>query len=401
MRIVRLCAQMLMLFLREQAAMQTVSIRNLRGNDLRGNALKGMPLAITNGSTMMAVFVPVTASWVEHLIDYNWSHVYQDIVEGERALPTALPALTLDEALNPSAPDARQESRSADPAVITVRVGELSGSMIEKTGAKGQFLAVTHDRELIGVIVPITRSLINFLIELNMSRILYNISLGERHIGALDKMTMLDETLYRVGQGGKGQGEIFSHHLIDQDREVADNQQELAAKLPIFGEENLGAPRYKPGQRNPAASAGQSMKPNISRVFLCHSSSDKPSIRSLRRRLLDDDIQPWFDEEDILPGQDWELAIRNAIRGSDVVLVCLSRASVSKVGYLQKEIKHVLDVADEQPEGTIFLIPVRLEPCDVPERLRRWQWVDMFEENGYPRLLRALRMAPGTSERMR
>jgi hypothetical protein len=106
--------------------------------------------------------------------------------------------------------------------------------------------------------------------------------------------------------------------------------------------------------------------------------------------LLDDKIQPWFDEEDILPGQDWDLAIRKAIRASDVVLVCLSRASVSKIGYLQKEIKHVLDVADEQPEGAIFLIPVRLEPCEVPERLRRWQWVDLFEEGGYPRLLRAL-----------
>jgi hypothetical protein len=110
-------------------------------------------------------------------------------------------------------------------------------------------------------------------------------------------------------------------------------------------------------------------------------------------------MQPWFDEEDILPGQDWELAIRKAIRASDVVLVCLSRTSVSKIGYLQKEIKQILDVADEQPEGTIFLIPTRLEPCDVPERLRRWQWVDLYEDAGYPRLLRALRTAPSKRER--
>jgi hypothetical protein len=107
--------------------------------------------------------------------------------------------------------------------------------------------------------------------------------------------------------------------------------------------------------------------------------------------LLTDGIRPWLDEEDILPGENWEEAIRKAIRASDMVLVCLSATSVSKIGYLQKEIKSVLDVADEQPEGNIFLIPVRLDPCDVPSRLSEWQWVDLFDEGGYQRLMRSLR----------
>ena len=126
------------------------------------------------------------------------------------------------------------------------------------------------------------------------------------------------------------------------------------------------------------------------KLFLCHSSSDKPSVRALHRKLLDDGCQPWLDEEDILPGQDWDREIGLAIRTSDLVLVCLSRASINKRGYLQKEIRNVLDAADEQPEGTIFVIPARLEPCEVPERLRRWQWVDLFEDTGYSRLLRAV-----------
>lgn len=134
-----------------------------------------------------------------------------------------------------------------------------------------------------------------------------------------------------------------------------------------------------------ATSAGQP------KVFLCHSSSDKPRVRALRRQLLDDGCLPWFDEEDILPGQDWDREIRLAIRASDIVLVCLSGESINKVGYLQKEIRNVLDAADEQPEGTIFVIPARLEPCEVPERLRRWQWVNLFETNGYSRLLLAVR----------
>jgi hypothetical protein len=49
----------------------------------------------------------------------------------------------------------------------------------------------------------------------------------------------------------------------------------------------------------------------------------------------------------------------------------------------------VLDLADEQPEDKIYLIPARLEECDVPNRLARWQWVDLFDPKGYNRLLSA------------
>jgi DNA-binding NarL/FixJ family response regulator len=128
------------------------------------------------------------------------------------------------------------------------------------------------------------------------------------------------------------------------------------------------------------------------RVFLCHSSADKARVRDLYNQLRKDEFYPWFDAEDILPGQEWELAIREAVRAAYVVLVCLSKASITKTGFVQHEIKIALDVADERPEGTIFLIPLRFKDCEVPQRLRRWQWVDLFEPSGYDRLLRALKI---------
>ncbi len=128
------------------------------------------------------------------------------------------------------------------------------------------------------------------------------------------------------------------------------------------------------------------------RVFLCHASADKPAVRELYRRLCADGIDAWLDEENLLPGQDWQLEIPKAVRQSDVVLVCLSPRSINKEGYVQKEIRFALDVADEKPEGTIFLIPLRLEDCAVPERLGRWQWVNLFSQNGYARLMRALQV---------
>lgn len=126
------------------------------------------------------------------------------------------------------------------------------------------------------------------------------------------------------------------------------------------------------------------------RVFLCHATNDKPVVRELYKRLINDNVDPWLDEEKLLPGQDWQLEIPQAVRTSDVVIVCLSQHSINKTGYVQKELKLALDVADEQPEGTIYLIPVRLEKCDVPCRLQRWHWVDLFERNGYYRLMSSL-----------
>jgi len=66
------------------------------------------------------------------------------------------------------------------------------------------------------------------------------------------------------------------------------------------------------------------------KVFLCHSSSDKPKVRELYIQLRRDNINPWLDEENILPGQDWENEIANAVNNSDVVIVCLSKDSTSK-----------------------------------------------------------------------
>ena len=88
---------------------------------------------------------------------------------------------------------------------------------------------------------------------------------------------------------------------------------------------------------------------------------------------------PWLDEENLLPGQDWQREIPRAVRQSDAVIVCLSRGSINRAGYVQKEIKFALDVANEQPEDTIFLIPLKLEECEMPERLSRWQWVESFQ----------------------
>lgn len=129
---------------------------------------------------------------------------------------------------------------------------------------------------------------------------------------------------------------------------------------------------------------------NALRVFICHTAEDKPRVRALYRHLLAAGFAPWFDEADLLPGMDWEIEISRAIKSSHVAVVCLSQRSITKEGYVQREIKYALDKADEMPERSVFVIPVKLEECDVPGRLSRWQWVSIWDSAGIDRLVRAL-----------
>ncbi len=131
--------------------------------------------------------------------------------------------------------------------------------------------------------------------------------------------------------------------------------------------------------------------PRRLRVFLCHSSGDKPRVRKLYKQLIAEGVDAWLDKEDLLPGQDWQPVIRKTIRNMDVVIVCLTQNSITKVGFVQKEIKLALDVADEQPEGTIFLIPVKLEKSDLPDRLKHLHTVNLFERHSFEKLMRALK----------
>lgn len=127
-------------------------------------------------------------------------------------------------------------------------------------------------------------------------------------------------------------------------------------------------------------------------VFLCHASEDKPEVRELYRKLTDDGIEVWLDELKLLPGQDWVLEITEALRAADAILICLSTKSVTKEGFVQKEIRRAMDIADEKPEGTIFLIPVRLDDCVLPRRLAAIQYVDLYALNSYQKLLQSLRI---------
>jgi formylglycine-generating enzyme required for sulfatase activity len=130
-------------------------------------------------------------------------------------------------------------------------------------------------------------------------------------------------------------------------------------------------------------------KDNQVRIFISYAREDSARVKALYQQLADAGFQPWLDREHIIPGQQWEPVIKRALKQSDFVLVCLSATSINKRGFLRREIKQALEQAGDMLEEDVYLIPARLDDCEVPDILEHLQWVDLFEDYGWEDLLGA------------
>ena len=129
----------------------------------------------------------------------------------------------------------------------------------------------------------------------------------------------------------------------------------------------------------------------IFKIFLCYAHSDRDVVHNLYISMKDDGINAWLDSENLQPGQDWQHEIHRAILKSDAILVCLSREFNKQNGFRYEELRVALKKSKSLPDDEIFIIPVRLEKCDMPESLRHLHRVDLFEAAGYKKLIRTLK----------
>jgi len=125
-------------------------------------------------------------------------------------------------------------------------------------------------------------------------------------------------------------------------------------------------------------------------MFLCYAHQDAVQVSALYEKLLLAGFQPFMDTKDILPGEDWKLVLMDTIREAPFFLACLSKNSVNRRGMIQKEIREALEVWRQKLDSDIYFIPVRLEDCAVPPALAKFQWVDLFQDDGFYRLKSAI-----------
>ena len=140
------------------------------------------------------------------------------------------------------------------------------------------------------------------------------------------------------------------------------------------------------------------MKKSDIQIFLAHASEDKPAVLALHERLKQAGYKPWLDKKDLIPGQNWRSVIPKAIADSQLFIACLSQRSIAKQGFVQREFKMALNQYADRPPNSIYLIPLRLDECDIPDlrqeeyglNLRDLHWLDYWEEDGFEQLERAI-----------
>ena len=132
---------------------------------------------------------------------------------------------------------------------------------------------------------------------------------------------------------------------------------------------------------------------SLPRIFLAYVQEDAHTAESLFEDFRKWGFDPWLDRKKLLPGQNWPRAIEHAIETSEFFVACFSCRSVSKKGGFQAEIRYALDCARRVPLEDTFLIPVRLDDCRIPARIRREiQYIDLFPdwERGFRRIVRVI-----------
>jgi hypothetical protein len=131
---------------------------------------------------------------------------------------------------------------------------------------------------------------------------------------------------------------------------------------------------------------------NKRKIFITYAREDREKVEVLYEQLQSAGFEPWMDIRSIRPGERWQPVMQHAIQEADFILVCLSTNSINKMGFVQKEINVALNYAEERIEGSIFLIPVRLDDCSIPASLSKLQFVDLFKEGEWNKLLRAFQV---------
>ena len=130
-------------------------------------------------------------------------------------------------------------------------------------------------------------------------------------------------------------------------------------------------------------------------IFISYAKEDLKSAKRIYYDLKNLGISCWLDSECLLPGQNWDEVISKTIRDCDLFLALLSKHSLTKRGFVQKELKVALKCIDKFPSNEIFIIPVRIEDCwPHDDKLLRLHFADIFEsyEKGFSKILKAIEL---------
>jgi hypothetical protein len=103
-------------------------------------------------------------------------------------------------------------------------------------------------------------------------------------------------------------------------------------------------------------------------TFVSYARPDAPFALRLAADLRAAAVEVWLDQLDIQPGEPWDQAVEQALKRCDSLLVVLSPRAVDS--------RPVMDEVSYALETNKRIVPVVVERCELPFRLRRLHYTD-------------------------
>lgn len=127
-------------------------------------------------------------------------------------------------------------------------------------------------------------------------------------------------------------------------------------------------------------------------IFISYARANEDFVRKLADFLRLNGFDVWFDKDSLLAGDDWQSVIFREISNARIFLVCFSAESMDHRGYFHKEMRIAMDVAQTIPPNVLYIVPIRINHCPIPEVLSRYHVLSAFDNNGWQAdLLKSLR----------
>lgn len=144
-------------------------------------------------------------------------------------------------------------------------------------------------------------------------------------------------------------------------------------------------------------------------VFLSHSSSDKPAVEELARRLRQIGIEPWLDKWNLIPSEPFQPALEQALEECSTCAVFIGPSGLGP--WQNEEMRAAIDRRVQDRSRRFRVIPVLLPGAErgdrsrLPTFLASTTWVEfrrsLDEDDAFHRLgcgIRGIEPGPGHSQ---
>jgi len=135
----------------------------------------------------------------------------------------------------------------------------------------------------------------------------------------------------------------------------------------------------------------KTQKQDSGRIFLSHRSIDQERVSGIYKELIQNGLNPWMAEYDILPGKAWKSEIEAAIRSSEIFVIFFSMNHdvESETGFSVNSELSIAEtinkyLGEEESNSSIgnriHIIPVLLDAVEFPELVTELQYYDLTKE---------------------